>query len=139
MITLSLAQQLKAAGLTWEPSLHDFFALPEEFEDRAFVIADMPVHIATLQGEQVFAFEGAVEWALDTIVTTQAVWLPSESQLRRALEARLPEGPASSFVLSGLPAGYRLSVHALPGQPAFSATAAEDAYAQALLHLLATG
>jgi len=139
MIALSLAQQLKAAGLTWEPSLHDFFALPEEFQDRAFVIADMPVTIATLQGEQVFTFEGAVEWALDTIVTTQAVWLPTETQLRQALEARLPEGPAPNFVLSGLPTGYQLVVHALPGQPAFGATAAEGAYAQALLHLLATG
>lgn len=85
MIAPHLAQHLKAAGLTWEPSLHDFFSLPEEFGDRTFVIADMSVNIATLQGEQVFTFEGAVEWALDTIVTAEAVWLPSESQLRRAL------------------------------------------------------
>lgn len=139
MIALHLAQQLKSAGLTWEPSLHDLFALPDEFHDRAFVIADMPVNIATLQGEQVFTFEGAVEWALDTIVTTQAVWLPSETQLRQALEARLPEGPAPLFVLTGTPAGYHLALTALAGQPAFQATSAEDAYALALLHQLTTG
>lgn len=136
MLNPHLARQLKAAGLAWEPSLHDFFLLPEEFDDRTFVIADMPVNIATLQGEQVFTFEGAVEWALDTIVTAEAVWLPSESQLRRALEARLPDDRAPAFTLTGTTAGYHLALTALPEQPAFNATSAEDAYAQALLNLL---
>ena len=136
MVSVLLARQLKVAGLAWGPSLHDFFVLPEEVDDRVFVIADMPVNIATMQGQQVFAFEGAVDWALDTIVTTEAVWLPSESQMRHALEARLPDVPGPALTLSASAAGYRLTLTALAGQPIFTATSAEDAYALALLHLL---
>jgi hypothetical protein len=46
MISLSLAVKLKESGLTWQPTLHDFFAIPQpELEDRLFVLSDMTIDI----------------------------------------------------------------------------------------------
>ncbi len=135
MLSVDTARALKAAGLEWHPALHDFFAIPEHgLDDRIFVIADLPANLALFQGQQVFTFEGAAEWAMDYIVTTEAVWLPTESQLRQALEARMPE---SRLLLSISPDGYECSIVFRPEAAAsFRATSAEEAYAQALLFLL---
>jgi hypothetical protein len=137
MLSIETARKLRAAGLPWAPALHDFFAIPEHgLEDRLFVISDLPVNIAELQGQSVFTFEGAVEWALDYIVTTDAVWLPTEAQLRRMVESRMPEEAGILLNLTCLAEGYRVTIQPA-GQPLhFSATSAEEAYAAALLHLL---
>ncbi|MEJ2303695.1 MAG: hypothetical protein P8Y14_19385 [Anaerolineales bacterium] len=46
MISLSTASQLKKAGLTWIPALHDFFAIPDRgLDDRVFVISDMMAYV----------------------------------------------------------------------------------------------
>ncbi|HEX7976622.1 MAG TPA: hypothetical protein VF498_19590, partial [Anaerolineales bacterium] len=90
MISLDTSQKLKAAGLTWVPALFDFFAIPDRhMDEKAFVISDMLVTVDVLQGLQVVSFQGASEWALDSLVTTDAVWLPSEAQLRQAVESAL--------------------------------------------------
>jgi hypothetical protein len=135
MISLETAHALKAAGLEWHPALHDFFALPDHgLDERIFVIADLPANVSVLQGQQVFTFEGAAEWAMDYIVTTEAVWLPTESQLRQAIEARTPDAP---LLLAVSPEGYECSIVFRPeAAVSFRATSAEDAYAQALLFLL---
>lgn len=137
MLSIETARKLRAAGLQWVPALHDFFAIPEHgLDDRLFVISDLPVNIAELQGQSVFTFEGAVEWALDYIVTTDAVWLPTEAQLRRMVESRMPEEAGILLNLTCLAEGYRITIQPA-GQPLhFSATSAEEAYAAALLHLL---
>lgn len=135
MLSLASAQLLKAAGLEWSPAMHDFFALPDRgLDDRSFVITDLPANIAQLHGQPVFTFEGAAEWAMDYIVTSEAVWLPTEGQLRLALEARLPDTPITLSISS---AGYECGLEVRPGVSVkFRATAAEDAYAAALLYLL---
>lgn len=137
MISLATARRLKQAGLTWHPALNDFFALPDHgLDDRVFVIAEMPAGIAEMQGQPVFTFHGAVEWALDYIVTTDAVWLPGENQLRLALEARLPE---PRLTLAVTPDGYTCTLTAAGATQSFAASSAEEAYAAALLSLIDTG
>ncbi len=137
MLSRALARRLQQAGLPWTPALHDFFFFPEhELDDRIFVIADLPAQVAVLQGEAVFTFDGAAEWALDHIVTTEAVWLPSESQLRHAIEARLPDVAGPQLLLMTETDGYSCTIATTSGPRTFPATAAEDAYAQALLELL---
>ena len=88
MISLTLAQQLKAAGLVWHTNNYDFFAIPDrELDDRVFVLADMMAYTELVQGWPVVAFHGTAEWALDYILTREVVWMPTEEQLREALEA----------------------------------------------------
>lgn len=137
MLSLETARALKTAGLEWHPALHDFFALPDHgLDERIFVIADLPANVAVFQGQQVFTFEGAAEWAMDYIATTETVWLPTEAQLRQALEARLPE-PALTLTVT--PDGYRCSLAPDGEARAFTATSAEAAYAAALLDRLTSG
>lgn len=134
MISLATARRLKQAGLTWHPALNDFFALPDRgLDDRIFVIAEMPAGVAEMQGQAVFTFHGAAEWALDYIVTTDAVWLPGENQLRLALEARLPE---PHLTLTVTPDGYTCTLSAAGATQSFAASSAEEAYAAALLSLI---
>jgi hypothetical protein len=134
VLSLTTAQQLKRAGLEWTPALHDFFAFPEHgLDDRIFVLAEMPAGLAEFQGQTVFTFQGAVEWALDYIVTTDAVWLPTEAQLRQAVESRLP-GPHLSLAVT--PEGYTVTLGEAGPPLRFAATSAEEAYAAALWHLL---
>ncbi|MCL4868978.1 MAG: pilus assembly protein CpaE [Anaerolineae bacterium] len=86
MITLTLAQQLKTAGLRWHPQEHHFFAVPDrEMDERVFVISDMSVLVEVLQGWPAITFNGSVEWALDYVLEMEAVWLPTTDQLIPAL------------------------------------------------------
>lgn len=137
MISLAQAKQLKDAGLTWTPRLLDFFGLPDRhMDEKVFVISDMLVTVDVLQGMQVVAFQGASEWALDSLVTHEAVWIPRESQLRRALEgALLATGRPELRLTSGL-GGCRLDI-SLEGRPVtFEGQEAEEVYARALLAML---
>lgn len=137
MITLSLARQLKEAGLGWQPRLYDFFAIPDRgMDERIFVISDLLATLETLQGELVVAFQGASEWALDDLATGELVWLPREDQLRQALEAALLEHGRLQLRLDCGLDGCRCTIQ--PGdQPlTFRGRDAGQAYAAALLHLL---
>lgn len=138
MIPIPLAQQLKAAGLVWRTNNYDFFAIPERgLDDRVFVLADMMAYTELVQGWPVVAFHGTAEWALDYILTSEVVWMPTEEQLREALEAQLRDlGHSPALTLTREPAGYRCLL-ALDGAPApFDAPTAAEAYGLALLHLL---
>lgn len=135
MLALDLAEQLRAAGLEWTPALHDFFALPgTAFAGRLFVITDLPANIAMIQGQPAFTFEGAAEWAMDYVFADEAVWMPTESQLRQAVEARAPNTPLRLYVTA---LGYECALDIRADATLrFRATSAEDAYAQALIFLL---
>lgn len=137
MISLETARNLKSAGLTWVPALHDFFAIPDRsMDERVFVISDMLVTVDLMQGLQVVAFQGASEWALDSLVTTDAVWLPSEEQLRQALEASLLAAGRPELRLACGLNGCRCEI-THDNQPlAFEAANGSEAYAAALLHVL---
>jgi hypothetical protein len=135
MLALDLAEQLRAAGLEWTPALHDFFALPgTALAGRVFVITDIPANVAMIQGQAAFTFEGAAEWAMDYVFANEAVWMPTESQLRQAVEARAPNLPMRLHVS---PVGYECALDIRADATlSFRATSAEDAYAQALIFLL---
>lgn len=135
MLALDLAEKLRTAGLEWTPALHDFFTLPgTAFAGRLFVITDLPANVALIQGQPVFTFEGAAEWAMDYVFADEALWMPTESQLRQAVEARAPHIPLRLIVA---PAGYECVLNIrVDATLSFRATSAEDAYAQALLFLL---
>ena len=137
MIKLDTAKKLKAAGLAWQPALLDFFAIPDRsMDEKVFVISDMLVTVDILQGMQVVSFQGASEWALDSLVTNETVWLPDESQLRQALEAALLGEGRPEFQLAGGLGGCRLTIHFHGQALVFEDADASEAYAAALLYCL---
>jgi hypothetical protein len=137
MISLETARKLKQAGLVWKPALFDFFAIPDrDLDDRVFVIADMPVMIENLFGAQVVSFQGASEWALDSLVTSELVWLPSETQLRQCLQESLLAAGNSGLRLTANLAGYSCEFKGKAGRMSFRASQACEAYALALLNIL---
>ena len=137
MISLDLAQSLKEAGLAWEPALLDCFGLPERgMDDKIFVISDMLVTVDILQGLQVVAFQGASEWALDSLVTTEAVWLPSEAQLRESLEAALLSAGRPELRLTSGLSGCKLEFTFRESLLTYEAPTASEVYALGLLHVL---
>jgi len=138
MIPITLAQELKAAGLVWRTEIYDFFAIPDRgLDDRVFVLADMMAYTELVQGWPVVAFHGTAEWALDYILTSEVVWVPTEEQLRGALEHHLrAAGERGNFALTHEAGGYHCAVTIGVGTLAFNAPTAGEAYGAALLHVL---
>ena len=130
MLSRELAVALRTAGLTWTPVNGDRFVVPDrDLDDLVFVLSDMVVEEVTLpDGTRVLAFNGTTEWALDALEASEAIWLPSEAQLREWLGhdfeslERLPE-PGGGYAVTA--AGER---HA--------DVSAANAYARAVLALL---
>jgi hypothetical protein len=137
MINLATAQKLKTAGLVWDPRPLDWFGIPERgMDEKIFVISDMLANIEMLQGFQVVAFQGASEWALDAIVTSEVVWVPREEQLRQAVVSGLLEFGSSALRLDTDLSGAHVSI-ALEGRGmSFEHQDAGEAYAALLLYLL---
>jgi hypothetical protein len=132
VISVELAQRLQAAGLQWEPRLHDFFMIPDtHFSDRKFVITDVQAELALYRGTPMVTFHGALEWALDHVQQQDVVWLPTETQLREALADRV-----DNFTLERNPAGYTCTLVLADQTLAYTAESGGDAYAEALLFLL---
>ena len=137
MISLALAIRLKQAGLTWQPELHDFFAIPQpELEDRLFVLSDMTIDIEPIFGWQAITFNGAVEWSLDYIMTADVVWVPTESQLREMLQELLLAEEQPAVQLMSSISGYHCQIIYEDTVHGFEAATASDAYGMALLFLL---
>ena len=137
MISLTLARELKACGLVWRPTLHDFFAIPDsDLDKRIFVVSDMMIDVQQLFGREIITFNGAVEWSLDNIMMADAVWMPTESQLREHVQARLLNESDPQLHLVGQEGKYRCQL--LSGERAaiFEAFDASEAYGRALLHLI---
>lgn len=137
MISLELAYILQAAGLDWQPKLHDFFTLPDtELADSLFVVSDMMIDVQQLFGGQVITFNGAVEWSLDFVTIADALWLPTEEQLREALQELLlaEEQPAVELICSL--AGYLCRIRYQGTWRIFEDISASDAYARAIAYLL---
>jgi hypothetical protein len=137
MVSLEIAKQLKAAGLLWQPVMHDFFAIPDRgLDHERFVISDMTVYVELLRGWPIATFHGTSEWALDYIYLQELVWMPSEAQIREALELQLAGESQPAVHLFGANEAHRCEIN-LQGQTlAFTADEASDAYASALLYVL---
>jgi len=124
VISLHLARWLRDAGLDWHPVQGDEFMIPEHgIDDRVFRISDMVVEVRRIHSGTMIALNGTTEWALDSVMLGDALWLPREDQLRALLDddfVRLERHPD------------RWSV-TLTDTPPVSATTAADALATALL------
>lgn len=139
MLSLETARALKAAGLLWQPREFDFFHIPDrELDERVFVINQMPAALAQMQGQPVFVFEGAVEWALDYVAAGEVVWLPTEAQLRGLLAERLGAETGQTLTLRASPGACRCEIRANGEKLVFEAADGAEAYGRALLHLLQT-
>lgn len=142
MISRELAVRLRPL-LKWTPQNADRFFIPrEEIADSVFIVSDMVVELIRAQGESNFHFNGTTEWALDSVSSDVAVWLPSEQQLREALgDAFLSlDRVGDSYVVSYLisPASSSGPGGTRPGGAQHSAAMPDpaDAYALALLRVL---
>jgi hypothetical protein len=130
VISLDLARDLRDAGLVWEPADGDRFVLPDRnMDDAVFTISEMVVEVHNAPVGQVIAFNGTTEWALDAVERAEAVWLPREDQLRAALGDAL-------LSLARLDDGWRCTFRIAGRIEEVEATAADDAYARALLRVL---
>ena len=137
MLSINLAQQLKVSGLEWQLQKNDFFHIPDRgFDDTVFVVTDMTVLVENLHGNLAITFHGTVEWALDHVLVTELVWLPSESQLREELEKHLIGETEPSLVLISTADGYRCEIRFKGEFLAFEAFGVSDVYATALLYVL---
>lgn len=137
MISLQLAQELKAAGLVWQAQNNDFFGIPDRgMDERVFVLSDVMANLELLQGWPAVAFHGAAEWAMDHIYTDEIVWLPTEEQLREALAAALEQRGATDLALQRINVGYRCMFTYHGGVTSYEAPTAGEAYARGLLTVL---
>ena len=137
MIPIALARQLKEAGLVWQTTVNDFFAIPDrELDDKVFVISDIMVTMSLLKGWPALTFHGTAEWASDYLLTHEAVWIPTEAQLREALVATLKHPDTGDFSLSLDKTDYICTIEGQGEHLSFMAQTAAEAYAFALLHTL---
>ena len=137
MVSLEMALRLKEFGLDWKPNLHDFFSIPNTaVENRVFVVSDMMVDVQRLYGRQMITFNGAVEWSLDYITIAEALWRPTEAQIRSMLREQLQGKSSPSISLESSDQRYTCRI-TYGGKPlAFEAKIASDAYARAYAFLL---
>lgn len=130
MISVDLAERLDEAGLEWVPSEGDKFAIPgRDLEGEVFTVSEMTIEVQPVVGGKRIAFNGAVEWALDSIMQSEVIWLPSESQLRDRLGSTFRH-------LRHEDDDYVCSVSFDGTDHEFRAASPADAYATALLELL---
>jgi len=131
VIGVQLALRLKEAGLTWKPALGDRFAIPDrDLDDEIFVLSNMTIEVYTLPEGRVIGFNGTTEWALDDVEIEETIWLPRENQLRELLGGTFR-------ALARSATGYEVRVDLLGEERTFAAASPDEAYAAALLHLLA--
>jgi len=130
VLALDLALALRDAGLRWAPQPGDRFVLPGRgMDDDVFVLSNMTVEVHEFPSGKVIGFNGVTEWALDSVEQSEAVWLPAEHQLRDLLGGMFRSLESTSE-------GFEVTLRLPDGEQAFTADAAADAYATALLAVL---
>ena len=130
MISTELARALRDSGLEWHPAVGDAFRIDRiEADADVFYLSDMTVEAHELTTGTELGFNGTTEWALDSVAIDDALWIPSEAQLRELL--------GGAFVLlERLDSGFNVAANIAGNRRDFSAAIAEDAYARALIALL---
>lgn len=136
MISQPRAEALRDAGLRWTPAPGDRFAIPKPgLAGQVFTLSEMTIEAREYPTGTVLGFNGTTEWALDSVAKEEALWLPREDQLRELLgrafaSLRREEG-------DGREPSHTVSTRGPGGEREFTAGIAEDAYADALLALIA--
>jgi hypothetical protein len=131
LLGVDVAKQLKEAGLTWKPGAGDRFAIPDrDLDEDIFVLSNMTIEVYNVPEGRVIGFNGTTEWALDDVEIEETIWLPREDQLRELLGGTFR-------ALRRTDNGYEVEIDLLGEVRIFAGSIAEDAYAAALLHLLA--
>lgn len=137
MISLDLARKLKEAGLIWRTGVNDFFGVPDRgMDDKIFVISDLMVTMELLKGWPALTFHGTAEWAADYLFTHDAVWIPTEEQLREELQIELKQNGRLQFQLTFQNGRFSLELEFQKEQLEFSGSSGGEVYAKALLHIL---
>ena len=130
MISVELAVRLRRAGVRWRPAAGDRFVLHDRgLDDEVFVLSTMVVDVHDRPEGEVIGFNGTVEWALDDVEKDEAIWLPTEEQLREMLGSSfrgLSRGEDGYLVVADL-SGERISE---------TAELAADAYGRAVLRMI---
>jgi hypothetical protein len=131
VISLGLARQLRDAGLKWSPAPGDrFVVVDRDMDSDVFVLSDMTIEVHELPHGRVIGFNGTTEWALDDVEIEETIWVPREDQLRELLGGTFR-------ALRRSDTGYTVEADLLGEARTFAAATPEEAYAAALLHLLA--
>lgn len=130
MVSVELAKALRDAGLRWLPQRGDHFVVTDKgMDDEVFVLSDMTIEVHEFPTGPVIGFNGTTEWALDSLDKNEALWLPSEQQLRDLLGA--------AFVrLERADPAYVVVVRVDGSESVARAGNPSDAYAMALLERL---
>ncbi len=132
MISTPLAAALRDAGLRWRPAPGDRFVLPGlDLDDEVFTLSEMTIEAHQYATGTILGFNGTTEWALDSVAQEDALWLPSEEQLRGRL--------GTTFVSLAATAPHHFAVTTLSSaglRTTYRADDASDAYAMALLDLI---
>ena len=102
-------------------------------DEELFVVSDMVVEVHELPTGRLLGFNGTTEWALDSIMAREVVWLPREDQLRELLgEAFVSlEARSGGFVVT-----IERGVDGHPRPERHIDIDAECAYARAVLAVL---
>jgi len=130
VITVNLARELRDAGLRWDPASGDQFVIPDrDLDGQVFSISEMTIDVRSSPVGKLIAFNGTVEWALDSIMQREVIWLPAEGQLRDLLGERF-------IALERTPTGLRCVVDFDGHRMEYSDSDAANAYGRALLHRL---
>jgi hypothetical protein len=130
MISVSLALELRSAGVRWHPSSGDSFVITREgFESDVFVVSDMTIESHEFETGTILGFNGTTEWALDSVALEDALWLPREDQLRGLLGGTFDSLARSTD-------GYTVGLVVKGERSHWDAAEPADAYASALLRLV---
>ena len=134
MLSVELAHALRSAGLIWKPQPGDHFVIAErDMDDDVFVLSHMTIEVHDFPDGRVLGFNGTTEWALDSIPQQDALWLPTEHQLRELLG-----GLFVRLERQQVPAGVQFSVaiRTPVGEQRFTDPDPGEAYGRALLAVL---
>ncbi len=93
------------------------------------MLSEMTVEVHRLGNRQIIGFNGTTEWALDSVDDSDAVWLPRETQLRELLGATFRG-------LRRQGTDWQVDLEIASELATFADPDTEEAYAQALLHLV---
>jgi hypothetical protein len=131
MISWDLALALRDAGVRWSPASGDRFRLLATGRDGdVFTVSDMTIEPHEFDTGVVLGFNGTTEWALDSVALEDALWHPLEGQLRELLGGTFRR-------LERTTGGYVVRTEVLDDLATFAAAGAADAYARAVLALVA--